>query len=108
LFAWAIPLLFVSYFGTLACAAALSPTTYDWRSNLISPRNNPEFHWLPSFGITIAGLLIIPITGCIYRRLRVASPVITTIGAAAFYHWRRFAHSYRFDSAAAFALERRV
>jgi hypothetical protein len=48
----------------------------DWRyrmiSDLISPRNNPEFHWIPSLGITIAGLLLIPFIGYIHRRLHLA------------------------------------
>jgi hypothetical protein len=85
---WAIPLIFISYFGTLACAAILSPVTYDWRyrviSNLISPRNNPAFHWIPTFGITIAGLLLMPFTGYIYQRLRLASPVGAVIGTVGF------------------------
>jgi hypothetical protein len=85
---WAIPLIFVAYFGTLACAAVLSPTTYDWRyrviSNLISPRNNPEFHWLPSLGIAIAGLALVPFTGYIHRRLRIAAPGVALFGTIAF------------------------
>lgn len=85
---WAVPLIFVAYFGTFACAAVLFPSTYDWRyrviSNLISPRNNPEFHWLPSFGITVTGLLLFPFTGYIHRRLHLVSPAVTIFGTVAF------------------------
>ena len=72
-----IPLIFLSYFGSLASAIFLSPMAYDWRysviSHLISPRNNPKFHAVASFGIAITGLLIIPFAGYINRRLRVVS-----------------------------------
>ena len=36
LLARAIPLIFASYFGTLAYAAVVSPMTYDWRYRVIS------------------------------------------------------------------------
>jgi hypothetical protein len=57
---WALlGLLFLSYFGTLWVAALHFPQGYDWRrnviSNLISPRDNPQWHWLPSIGIVVAG-----------------------------------------------------
>jgi uncharacterized membrane protein YdcZ (DUF606 family) len=83
-----IPLIFVSYFGILASAIFLSPIAYDWRysviSHLISPRNNPEFPTVPSLGIAITGLLIIPFTGYINRRLRVVSRLGANIGTVAF------------------------
>jgi hypothetical protein len=83
-----IPLIFLSYFGTLASAIFLSPIAYDWRysviSHLISPRNNPEFHTVPSLGIAMTGLLIIPFAGYINRRLRVASRLGANIGTVAF------------------------
>ena len=54
-----IPLIFLSYFGSLASAIFLSPIAYDWRysviSHLISPRNNPKFHTVASLGIAITG-----------------------------------------------------
>ena len=72
-----VPLIFLSYFGTLVFAIFRFPEAYDWRdsviSHLISPRNNPEFHSVPSFGMAITGLLMIPFAGYINRRLRVAS-----------------------------------
>jgi hypothetical protein len=83
-----VPLIFLFYFGTLAFAIFRFPEAYDWRetviSRLISPRNNPEFHSIPSFGMAIAGLLMIPFAGYINRRLRVASQLGANIGAFAF------------------------
>jgi hypothetical protein len=82
-----IPLIFLSYFGTLTFAILWSQKTYDWRSsvisNLISPRNNPEFHTVPSVGIAITGLLIIPFAGYINRRLGAASRLGANIGTVA-------------------------
>jgi hypothetical protein len=83
-----VPLIFLSYFGTLAFAIFRFPEAYDWRrsviSHLISPRNNPEFHAIPSFGMAFTGLLMIPFAGYINRRLRVASQLGANIGAFAF------------------------
>jgi len=83
-----IPLIFLSYFGILASAIFLSPKACDWRcsviSHLISPGNNPEFHTVPSLGIAMTGLLIIPFTGYINRRLRVVSRLGADIGTGAF------------------------
>jgi hypothetical protein len=83
-----VPLIFLSYFGTLAFAIFRFPEAYDWRnsviSHLISPRNNPEFHSVPSFGMAITGLLMIPFAGYINRRLRVASQLGANIGTFAF------------------------
>jgi len=83
-----IPLIFLSYFGSLASAIFLSAIAYDWRysviSHLISPRNNPKFHAVASFGIAITGLLIIPFAGYINRRMRVASSLGANIGTVAF------------------------
>ena len=83
-----VPLIFLSYFGTLAFAIFRFPEAYDWRdsviSHLISPRNNPEFHSVPPFGMAITGLLMIPFAGYINRRLRVASQLAANIGTVAF------------------------
>ena len=83
-----VPLIFLSYFGTLAFAIFRFPEAYDWResviSHLISPRNNPKFHSVPSFGMAITGLLMIPFAGYINRRLRVASQLGANIGTFAF------------------------
>jgi hypothetical protein len=83
-----VPLIFVFYFGTIAFAIFWYPESFDWRSSvisrLISPRNNPEFHSLPSLGIALTGLLMIPFAGYINRRLSHAAPFAATIGTFAF------------------------
>jgi hypothetical protein len=83
-----IPLIAISYFGTLALAILLFPKTYDWRyrviSSLISPRYNPAFHWIPSVGIALAGLSMIPFAGYIRRHLRLAAPRMAGFGSGAF------------------------
>jgi len=60
------PLLFASFFGSLLLATHWFPSHYDWRyrviSNLLSPRDNPRAYWIPSLGISVAGLLMIPLT----------------------------------------------
>jgi hypothetical protein len=52
--------LFASYFGSLWAGALHFPHGYDWRrnviSNLLSPRDNPEWYWLPSIGVALAGI----------------------------------------------------
>lgn len=83
-----IPLIAASYFGTLAFAILLFPESYDWRyrviSSLISPRYNPAFHWIPSFGMALAGLLMIPFAGYIRRHLRSVTPRMAGLGGGAF------------------------
>jgi len=57
---------------------------YDWRDSVISyhisSRNNPAYHSVPTFGMAITGLLLIPFVGYINRQLRVASQLGTDIG----------------------------
>jgi hypothetical protein len=83
-----VPLIFIFYFGTLTLAGCVFPETYDWRSsvisNLLSPRHNPEFHWLASFGLALTGLFAVPFGGYIGRRLRPASQLGANIGRAFF------------------------
>jgi hypothetical protein len=83
-----LPLIWLSYFGTLAIAVHLSAKTYNWRhtaiSKLLYPRNDPEFHSIASFGVAVAGLLMIPFAGYICRTVRSASPLAADIGAWAF------------------------
>ena len=53
------------YFGSLLLAAFLFPKAYDWRanviSNLLSPRDNPRYYWLPAAGVALAGLCMLPL-----------------------------------------------
>jgi hypothetical protein len=83
-----IPLIFIFYFGTLILAVFAFPESYDWRSsvisNLLSPGRNPEFHWLASLGLSLAGVLAIPFGGYIGYRLRVASRLGANISMASF------------------------
>jgi hypothetical protein len=81
-----VPLMLVFYFGTLTLAVCVFPGSYDWRSSvisiLLSPRHNPEFHWLASLGLSLTGLLSIPFGGYISDRLRPASRLAANIGRA--------------------------
>ena len=65
--------LFASYFGSLSVGSLHFPHEYDWRrnviSNLLSPRDNPQWYWLPSAGVTLAGLCMLPLTGWIDAQL---------------------------------------
>lgn len=83
-----IPLIVVSYFGSLTLAIWMFPGPFDWRtksmSKLLYPENNPQFHAIGSVGIAIAGLLMIPFAGYIGRRLRVIASLPAAIGALAF------------------------
>ncbi|HEY6393915.1 MAG TPA: hypothetical protein VIX12_00785 [Candidatus Binataceae bacterium] len=83
-----IPLIFASYFGTLAFAISFAPGVFDWRSRAISkllyPENDPQFHWIASIGVSIAGLLMIPFAGYISRRLRPCSSIASNAGAFVF------------------------
>jgi hypothetical protein len=83
-----IPLILLSYFGSLTFAIWMFPGPFDWRtrsmSKLLYPSNNPQFHAIGSVGIAMAGLLTIPFGGYIGRRLRMVSPLAAEIGALAF------------------------
>lgn len=82
-----IPLIVVSFFGSLALAVALLPRAYDWRvmsiSQLLYPRVNPQFHFIPAVGLALSGVLLLPFAGYVNRRLGVDSPVVRA-GAAFF------------------------
>lgn len=56
-------LMAVSYFGSLWGGALHFPHGYDWRrnviSNLLSPRDNPGWYWLPSLGVAVTGLCML-------------------------------------------------
>jgi hypothetical protein len=68
-----LALLFGSYFGSLWIGSLHFPHAYDWRmnviSNLLSPRDNPEWYWLPSVGVAVAGLCMLPLVGWIESEL---------------------------------------
>jgi hypothetical protein len=83
-----IPLILLTYFGSLTVAIWMFPGPFDWRtrsmSKLLYPANNPQFHAIPSVGLAIAGLLTIPFAGYMRRRLRIISPLGAEIDALAF------------------------
>jgi hypothetical protein len=83
-----LPLIWLSYFGTLTIAARLFSVAYDWRrkaiSRLLYPRNDPEFHSIASLGIALTGLLMIPFAGYIRARLRSSAAITAEIGASTF------------------------
>lgn len=83
-----VPLMFVFQYGVLPIAIRLYPRPYVWHSmtisRLLSPRSNPEFYRIPSIGIVMLGVLMVPFAGYIGRRLRAASPVAAKLGAVCF------------------------
>jgi hypothetical protein len=82
-----IPLIVAFFFGSLAVAVALLPQAYDWRmmsiSQLLYPRVNPRFHFIPATGIALASVMLLPFAGFIKRRLGIDSPAVRA-GAAFF------------------------
>src|SRR5262245_14026085 len=81
-------LIFLSFFGTLALSASMFPKNYDWRyrviSNLLSPRDNANHYWLPACGMSLAALLMLPLTGYLRRHLEITSPRAAVVSAWAF------------------------
>jgi hypothetical protein len=79
-----LPLILLSYFGTLCVAALLFPEPYDWRyrvvSNLLSPRDDPRWYRIPSIGIALAGMLMLPLAGYVETRLRPVAPRWARLG----------------------------
>jgi hypothetical protein len=68
-----LPLILLCFFGSLIVAAWCFPLPYDWRtrviSNLLSPRDNPHYYRVPSIGIAVAGLLMLPMAFYFEQRL---------------------------------------
>jgi hypothetical protein len=75
-----IPLIIIFFFGSLAVAVALLPQAYDWRtmsiSQLLYPRVNPQFHFIPATGIAVSGALLLPFAGYVRRRLGFDAPIV--------------------------------
>lgn len=82
-----LPLIALSYFGTLTIAAQLSLQPYNWRrkaiSKLLYPGYDPTFHHVASLGVALTGLLILPFADYIRRKLRKVAPRIVDAGAFA-------------------------
>ena len=83
-----IPLIGLSYFGSLTLAIWLFPGPFDWRtramSKLLYPRNNPRYHAIGAAGVAVAGAAMIPFAGYIRNRIRAGSPVVASIGSLIF------------------------
>jgi hypothetical protein len=83
-----LALIFLAFFGTLALSAWMFPQHYDWRyrviSNLLSPRDNPSYYWLPARGIILAAALMLPFAVYLHRNLAIASPHGARVSAGAF------------------------
>lgn len=81
-------LIFLSFFGTLAVSARMFPQNYDWRyrviSNLLSPRDNPNHHWLAASGVALAALFMLPFALYLRRTLETVSPRTARLSAFAF------------------------
>jgi len=71
-------LILLSFFGILAIAATIFPHGYDWRyrviSSLLSPRDNPQHHWLAAWAVVVTGLLMLPFGAHLYQILKPVSP----------------------------------
>lgn len=80
--------IFLSFFGTLAASAWMFPEKYDWRyrviSNLLSPRDNPNHHWLPAWGIAFTGVLLLPFARYLWRNLQKVSRPAARVSGGAF------------------------
>jgi Protein of unknown function (DUF998) len=86
LYVW-LPLIAVSYFGTLTVAAWRSQQAYDWRrqaiSKLLYPGYDPQFHYVASLGVAVAGLLMLPLAVYIARQMRRVCGGAADAGASA-------------------------
>jgi hypothetical protein len=83
-----LPLILMSYFGSLILSIWLFPGPFDWRtrsmSKLLYPRNNPHYHFVAAVGIAVTGIAMIPFAGYIASRLRTISSIMASIGALIF------------------------
>jgi hypothetical protein len=80
-----LPLIGLSYFGTLTIAAWMSSQPYDWRykamSKLLYPAYDPSFHYVASLGVALTGILILPFAGYIRRELSCVSVKGANVGS---------------------------
>jgi hypothetical protein len=81
-------LIFLSFFGTLTLTASMFPQNYDWRyrviSNLLSPRDNPDWYWIAAVGLGLSGVLMLPFAGYLGHSLGRVAPRMAKVTAAAF------------------------
>jgi hypothetical protein len=83
-----LPSSITSFFGTVVFAAFYFPVPYHWTvhtiSSLASPRQNPDFFWLPCVGVVLSALLAWPFAGYVERRLRSIMPRLARAAGLAF------------------------
>jgi len=79
-----LPAAWLTFFGGVWLAAHRFPRGYDWRymviSHLLRPHENPHGHWLIAIGISLSGLIQIPLPGFFYERLRGILPWGARVG----------------------------
>ena len=79
------PCMCVNFFGMLGLAILFFPHAYDWRvlsiSQLLYPRQNPQFYAIAAGGLAVTAVLLIPFAGYLRRRLQAAAPVGAKLGA---------------------------
>jgi hypothetical protein len=82
-----LPLIALSYFGTLGIVAWRSAQAYDWRrqaiSKLLYPGYDPQFHFVASLGVAVAGMLMLPLAVYIRQQMRAERASIVDGGALA-------------------------
>jgi hypothetical protein len=76
------------FFGSLAWAAAFFPHGYDWRhdviSSLASPRDNPRAYGIACAGLALSGLLLIPFSFVLQKRLESSARRLTRMAGILF------------------------
>jgi len=69
-----LPVAWLTFFGGVWLAAHRIPHEYDWHymviSRLLRPHENPHGYWIIALGISLSGLIQIPLPGFFYERLR--------------------------------------
>jgi len=69
-----LPVAWFTFFGGVWLAAHRFPGEYDWLymtiSLLLSMHENPHGYWVVALGISLSGLIQIPLPGFFYERLR--------------------------------------
>ena len=80
--------ILISFFGILGLSASMFPHGYDWRyrviSNLLSPRDNPQYYQLAACGLVLTGLLMIPFAIHLNQQLAPVSKLGARIAAGLF------------------------
>ncbi len=70
-----LPILLGLFFGGIFLSNLWYPTAYDWRyltiSELMNPILNPDGRYFLSTALILCGILLVPVAGYLYRKLRV-------------------------------------